>query len=264
MYMHLLGICILLVFIFLMILLTKEKEGFDDNLGRLIPIHVSDDQTEITAPNNINSYNGQTLQFSGNVNTPDLKVKDLQVNEGTVTRVFTEDTTFNNVTLNQPVKIEGSQLLEFGADTGKSWDGNGSISYKTSWDGDALNIVGAENGGPRKVHVWDDVEIQGDLHVNGTMTIGPSGQSWNLTTGGDGRLNFLHNDTSQDDFGNDVGHLMMTPDGNVWLSRSSYRGWIGNNIADVNNYRINKYNQQQQTYNQQQNSGGGGGGCVIL
>jgi hypothetical protein len=273
--MHLLGICILLVLLFLMILLTKEKkEGFDDNIGRVIPIRVSDDQNQIDVPNTINSHNGQPLQFSGDINTTQLNVNDLQVNDrGTMTRLFVDNNaTINTVTINQPVKVEGSQLLEFGADTGKSWDGNGSISYKTGWDGAALNIVGAENGGPRKVHVWDDVEVNGNLHVDGTITIGPNNQKWSLTARDNGWIDFLHNDTSRDDYGGDVGHTIISPDGNLWLARSTYPGWIADNEQAVNSARDDKITAERQAEAQRQEDlwqqiqdafSGGGGGCVI-
>jgi len=280
--MHLLGVCILLVLLFLMILLTREKkEGFDDNIGRLIPIHVSDDQSQITTPNTIKSHNEQPFQFYGNIKATDLNVTDLQATQGTVDRLITENAVLNDVTLNKPVQLEGSQVLEFGADTAKSKPENGTLGYKTPLDTSALNIVGAENGGPRKVHLWDDVEIEGDLHVNGTITIGPNGQSWSLNTRGNGWMDFLHNDTSPDDLGNDVGHIIMAPDGNLWLSRATYRGWIADNLQGVNGNREYKIQQERQRiqYLLEQaqrewqaaqdairnafHGGGGGGGCSI-
>jgi len=49
-----------------------------------------------------------------------------------------ETSTLNRTTLRGNTRIIGSNLLEFGADTGKGWGGNGFISYKTSWDSNAL------------------------------------------------------------------------------------------------------------------------------
>jgi hypothetical protein len=124
-------------------------------------------------------------------------------------------------------------LLEFGANTGKSWNGNGSISYKTPWDNTALNIVGAEHPGqPRKVHLWDDVEIGSNLRVNGSVTIGSPNQFWTIHSQ-HGLLYFTYNGHDRNNWNNDVGNIIMTHDGNLWLSRSSFRGWVSDNMRWV-------------------------------
>jgi hypothetical protein len=125
-----------------------------------------------------------------------------------------------------------TNLMEFGANTGKSWNGNGSISYKTPWDNRALNMVGAENSGkPRRIHFWDDVEINGNLRILGNTTIGPGDQRWTVGTHGGSQLHFLHRDTSPGDYNNNSGHILMNPDGNMHITRDRFRGWIADGIG---------------------------------
>jgi hypothetical protein len=254
MYMQLLSICILLVFLFLMLLFTKtetekEKEGFDNNLGRLIPIDLSGNQIKV--PNTINSHNNQELQFVGNITMSDLNLTDLNVNDhSTINRLLVDtNTTFNTVTLNQPIKLNNSQLVEFGSGVTKSNPENGTIGYKTGLDGNALNIVGADKDGVRNVHVWDEVEIQGDLIVNGTLKFGPTGgNTWSLTTRNDGNIDFLHKDTSRDDYAPNTGHMVLSKDGNVWLSNSNYAGWgwIADNLQGINQHRDDVINAERE------------------
>jgi hypothetical protein len=144
-------------------------------------------------------------------------------------------TTLNQTTVNGKMSIVGGNLLELGANTGKGWEGNGSISYKTSWDPNALNIIGAENSGPRKVHMWDDVEVSSNLRVNGTIKIGDANNYWIIQANQNGWLEFLHNGTTSDNTNDDVGHIIMSPAGDVWLARSSYKGWIADNLNYINN-----------------------------
>jgi len=222
----------LVLVLFLVLFLLNRKEGFDSNLERMLHIYVSDDLQEISVPNTIQG----DMQFSGNVFAPALNATTLNAEFANLQRLNVENTTLNTVTLEQ-TKVEGSNLLELGADTGKSWDGNGSISYKTSWDTNALNIVGAENGGPRKVHLWDDVVIDGNLDLTGNMTIFGSGQKWSFTVRDNGWIDILHNDTSPDNYGANVGHVILSSDGNLWLARSSYPGWIADNEQAVSKHR---------------------------
>jgi len=179
------------------------------------------------------TWTGNSLDIVGaGVNWWDRKVHiydDLNVGNNLT---VTQNSTLNRTTLRGHTRIIGGQLLELGADTGKGWEGNGSISYKTSWDPNALNMVGAENGGPRKIHIWDDVEINGNLWVNGNLTVG-SGHRWTLNTQDWRLLHFLHNDTQKDNWGDNAGHVIMAGDGNLWVSRSSYRGWMADNMKQV-------------------------------
>jgi hypothetical protein len=227
----------------------KEKEGFDNNLGRLIPIDLSGNQIKV--PNTINSHNNQELQFVGNITMSDLNLTDLNVNDhSTINRLLVDtNTTFNTVTLNQPIKLNNSQLVEFGSGVTKSNPENGTIGYKTGLDGNALNIVGADKDGVRNVHVWDEVEIQGDLIVNGTLKFGPTGgNTWSLTTRNDGNIDFLHKDTSRDDYAPNTGHMVLSKDGNVWLSNSNYAGWgwIADNLQGINQHRDDVINAERE------------------
>jgi len=223
---------------------TDVLEGFDTTLIDVLPVQISKDDSSITVPNKVKGINGDDITFGGNIKTPVGWMKTLNSSQlATVQQLnVNADTNLNQVKVSGPTRIVGSNVLELGADTGKSWDGNGSISYKTSWDPNALNIVGAENGGPRKVHLWDDVEVDGNLyvnggnvHVNGSITIGSNEKSWNISVRENGWLEFLYNGTSRDNYNQDSGHIIMSPDGNLWLPRSSYYGWVADNLQTIAN-----------------------------
>jgi len=215
----------------------SKKEGFNQSLVDVLPIQISSDNSTITIPNQIQGTNGKDLTFVGNIQAPTGTTDNIKATNAATFNNLTVngDSQLNQTTIKGNTKITGSNLFELGADTGKNWNGNGSISYKTSWDTKALNIVGAENGGPRKVHVWDQVEIAQNLYVNGSIKLGTNDNYWTIRTRSDGRLEFIYKETGQEDFGNDVGHILMDPVGNLWLSRSSYRGWVADNLQAINN-----------------------------
>jgi len=245
--MYLFGvILILLIFVYLFLNKTEGfdmKEGFDPNIGRIIPIRVSETQDEISVPNTVSGTGDRGIEFDGNITANTVSADQLNVDGLATTQrlVANGDTHLNQVKINGPIRIVGSNELELGADTGKGWDGNGSISYKTSWDPNALNMVGAENGGPRKVHLWDDVIVDGKLNVKGSLLLPKGnlvlqggGQTWTMTT--NGLLHFLHN-TELNDYTKNKGHLFMRPNGDLWLARSTFEGWITDNLQSVSNYR---------------------------
>jgi hypothetical protein len=72
----------------------------------------------------------------------------------------------------------------------------------------------------------------GTLWVNGNLTVG-SNQAWTMNTQDQDRLHFLHNNTNKDNTGDDVGRVSMAGDGNLWLSRQLYKGWVADNLQNV-------------------------------
>jgi len=217
----------------------NRKEGFDQNLVDVLPIQISEDNSTISIPNLIKGNNGDDITFGGNITAPIGNTQQIHAsNYATLNNLTVNgDSQLNDTTINGQTRIIGSNLLELGANTAKSWGGNGTISYKTGWDPNALNIVGAENpdnGGSRKVHLWDDVEVDGNLQVNGVIQLGNGSNIWTIKARDNGWLEFLYNNTDQDDPSNDIGRILMSPSGDLWLSRSSYPGWIADNLNSIN------------------------------
>ena len=232
--MYLILFLILILFTFLVIR-NYNQEGFD-SLVDVLPIQISSDNQTITIPNQVKGNRGDDLTFGGKITFPTGNLQTVNANQTTFGRMTVNgDSQLKQTTIQGQTRILGNNLLELGADTGKSWNGNGSISYRTSWDTNALNIVGAENGGPRKVHLWDDVEIASNLQVNGSIKLGNGNNVWTIRTRDNGWLEFLYNNTSPDNYGANVGHILMSPDGNLWLARSSYPGWVADNLQTINN-----------------------------
>lgn len=86
---------------------------------------------------------------------------------------------YGNITLPQ------NTVLEFGSGvSGKNADA-GKIAYANGWDSNALNIIGAGNGSSnRKVHIWDNVEVNNDLQVNGKIKANGNIEGNNLKANG--------------------------------------------------------------------------------
>jgi hypothetical protein len=235
---------IVFILVFIVILgiyryVYSKREGFN-NLVDVLPIQISSDNSTISIPNTIRGNNGDNITFVGNIQAPTGTTNTIQ---------STGDATFNNLTVNGDsqlnqttfkgnTRITGNNIFEFGADIIKSNPMNGTLSYKTMENKDALDIVGAENGGSRKVHLWDNVEIAQNLHVKGSIKIGTETNYWTIRTRSDGRLEFLYKDTGQENFDNDAGHILMDTVGNLWLSRSLYRGWVADNLQGINNKEV--------------------------
>jgi hypothetical protein len=215
----------------------SKKEGFNQSLVDVLPIQISSDNSTITIPNQIQGNKGNDITFVGNIQAPTGTTDNIKANGDSTFHQLTVngDSQLNQTTIKGNTKITGSNLFELGANMGKSKTENGTLGYKTLLDTSALNIVGADMGGSRNVHVWDNVEIAQNLHVNGSIKLGTEKNYWTIRTRSDGRLEFLYKETGQEDFGNDVGHILMDPVGNLWLSRSSYRGWVADNLQAINN-----------------------------
>jgi len=240
---------VLIVFIIFILLIVisgiyryvyLKREGLDQNLVDVLPIQISSDNSTISIPNTIRGNKGDNITFIGNIQAPTGTTNTIQA---------TGDAAFNNLTVNGDsqlnqttfkgnTRITGNNIFEFGADIIKSNPMNGTLSYKTMENKDALDIVGAENDGFRKVHLWDNVEIAQNLHVKGSIKLGTETNYWTIRAQSDGSLHFLHNDTGLNDLSNDVGHIIMDPSGNLWLARSSYYGWVADNLQTINNKEV--------------------------
>ncbi len=87
----------------------------------------------------------------------------------------------NAITVGNGLKIKGNAdaaAIELGLDQPKTSWLNGSISYRSTWDPQSLNIVGSDNtlGQGRRVHIWDDVIVDNtlntkNLNVTGNQTV---------------------------------------------------------------------------------------------
>jgi hypothetical protein len=122
--------------------------------------------------------------------------------------------------------------MEFGKGEDKEWNA-GKIGYKT-FSNESLDIVGAgRNGEARKVRIYDDLNVGNSLRVNGSIKLGTANNFWTIQARDNGWLEFLYNGTSQDNYGDNVGHLIMSPDGNMWLPRSTNKGWVADNLQRI-------------------------------
>lgn len=121
---------------------------------------------------------------------------------------------------------------------GKKEHSAGKIGYNVfandSTETENLGIVGAGLG-PRKIHMWDDVVVQKDLKVNNSIKVG----NWTIFEDDFGMLRFskdgvnktsiVNNSTKQDGIG-------IHDSGNIYMTRSVYRGWIAEGCAQHNKF----------------------------
>ena len=122
---------------------------------------------------------------------------------------------------------------------GVSKDGVSSTITDSKFEGNSLCIVGQDNpAGGRKITMWDNVQINGNLNINGgKIKIG----SWTIQED-NGHLQFIKDGTvytkgnaQYNDIPVDTGFSAITQDGNIWINRSIGRGWIGNNTGEALN-----------------------------
>jgi len=151
-------------------------------------------------------------------------------------------TELNETILKGNTQIVGNKKLEFGANEAKTQSNSGTIVYKinsdtnsdtTTLDATALNIVGAEGGGSRKIHLWDDVEVDSNLRVKGSIRIGTAEEYWNIKVQPDGSLHFLYKETSPGDIDNDKGRITLTKEGNIRLAKANFPGMITDNLKNI-------------------------------
>jgi len=142
----------------------------------------------------------------------------------------------NSTRLNGNNRIIGDKRLEFGASTPKTQSNSGTIIYKSSLDPNALNLVGAEteNESKRKVHLRDDVEIEGNLFIKGRLNVGQDNQVWSLHSETDGQYHFLYNNIDPVNQDPNTGHIILSKDGDIWVAQSNYRGWVTEGEKTIN------------------------------
>jgi hypothetical protein len=120
----------------------------------------------------------------------------------------------------EKISIPNKTFLQFGE--GYDREGSaGQIAYGRHDGGQegTLNIVGAgKNGQVRRVRVWDALQIGG----------------WTIQEEGD-QLVFKRGSAGD---GDNQPHLRMAADGNFWVSRSTARGWVADNIGALRNEKV--------------------------
>jgi hypothetical protein len=233
---------LIIVFILILVLgiyiYSASKEGFNTNLVDVLPIQITEDNTSISVPNQIRGNIGNDITFGGNIQAPRGTANHIQVSEyATLNNLSVNgDSQLNQTTIKGKTSIVNNNLFEWGSGMSKSKPENGTIGYKTGLDGNALNIVGADLNNVRKVHLWDNVEIGSNLHVNGSIKLGSGNNIWTIRVRPDnGWLEFLLNNTGQDDYGANVGHVIMSPQGDLWLARDKFAGWVTQNMQNIYN-----------------------------
>lgn len=65
----------------------------------------------------------------------------------------------------------GARVITFARDAADEVNA-GKIAYKPTWDNGALAIVGAGNPPHRKIHMWEDVIIQGNVGIGASSPMG--------------------------------------------------------------------------------------------
>ena len=171
---------------------------------------------------------------------------------------------WDNVEVNNLLKVNnniqtGAGGIEFAPEltAQKKKEVNAGKIVYNGFGSDALAIVGAGLG-PRNVKMWDNVEVvnnttvggnltvSGDattvknLNITGDLTIGTPNNKWIITARqGDNNnkwLEFLHQTpANRNNYNDNVGHIIMSPDGNLWIPRSTGKGWVADNIGDLRN-----------------------------
>lgn len=112
-----------------------------------------------------------------------------------------------------------------GGDGGAS----GTVSYRV-YDSTALCIVGADSGGVRHVHLWDDVVIDRNLQVNGGNIYLPnsSGTGVNIVNAGGNWLHVF-----------DDGNAHLETNTRLWVNQQTGTDvWFGGPVITNSNYFV--------------------------
>ena len=120
-------------------------------------------------PSNANG-NGRIGVYQTGSGFKNLLLNDGGGNVGIGTNSPTAKLHLGGSTGSTPImKIDSNSVLEFGAGISKQGDA-GKIGYQT-FTTDALDIVGAGTGTPRKVKIWDNLDVGGSINIGGGSSI---------------------------------------------------------------------------------------------
>lgn len=158
--------------------------------------------------------------------------------------------------------------IEFGPQLygqGKKEVNAGKIVYN-GW-GNHLAIVGATQGetnnwNPRKVHIFDELSVGMNLKVNDqingkkinatdTITIG----NWNIYEDSQGMLRFSKKGTDRNAiWGTNQNGIGLYEDGNIWMSREVWSGWMAEGIRYGDRYTADKKWVKTETFDKATNA----------
>lgn len=148
-----------------------------------------------------------------------------------------------------------------------------NIDGEGGWDGMKMNTyagldirTGNASGAvpATRLSVRDTgISVNGDAVVGGKLSAGSINTgsiqigSWNISEDASGHLVFSRGGAGWDSSkGTDQGHIRMTQDGNLWLSRSTGWGWTADKLGDLHNYVHRKPEVRQVSTGASFNNGG--------
>jgi hypothetical protein len=114
-------------------------------------------------------------------------------------------------------------------------DPNHGLQYTGAVDGPRLfgcqgGQLGTHCGGDVTALSWDS---KGNVNIPGKLCIGPPNNQWCFTPNGNGAWLDIQRNGATD--GANQGSFHLTQDGNLYLNRSTYPGWVADNLMNVNN-----------------------------
>lgn len=158
---------------------TGEADGTQIPRKGIEPKAIDGTLIDPTADVTVNSLTANKLTVQGSVILDDVKNLLTKVDTLQSTKVDrTGDTIEGNLTVkgkltagNISIGLDeggsGNKSISFARDSGDEANA-GKISYK-GFGANALSIVGAGSSGSRKIKLWDNVEISGELSVTTTL-----------------------------------------------------------------------------------------------
>lgn len=132
-----------------------------------------------------------------------------------------------------PGKVTVLDFMEGNPNSTRKDPANGTINFGKHDGGGSLNIVGGGKADDRNVRIWGNI-LQEQGKYMGTKD-GIKIGSWNLFEGGDGHLMIVKDGSSDNP---NQGFFRFSQDGNIWASRSTSRGWISDNISNLNGVAV--------------------------
>ena len=183
----------LVIVIVLFLFLTSLMFFKESFTSEDLNVQISPDNQTLTVPNKIKTSTNLPLQILGDV-TVSKSATIAALNSGT-SNLGTATATTVNI-------------------------GNATL---TNQDGLTIN----------KNVQCNQMMVKGDLTVNGNLCIEGGGSRWYLVSRG-GYLHIVKNDPNLSnayDHRNNEPHVILAPDGNIWISRQSFSGWIADSLS---------------------------------